>query len=536
MAIAELAAPLTSSCSDEELVVAVRRGNDRAFEELYGRYGARIRSYVRGMVRDHGRAEDLTQEVFLSALRRLRETERPIALKPWLYEIAKNACIDAFRRQRRVREVPLDSGSNAENLISQWFVSPADSALDAKQRLDDLRGAFHGLSENHHRVIVMREFEGMSSAQIGARMGMSTQVVESTLFRARRRLSEEYDELVSGRRCEHVRAVIAADGERPLRALGLRERRQLARHLSHCQPCRRVARLAGVDDSFFHAPGLAGKIAALLPVGWLRARARRSGRGGRSGSTAAVHPGDALGRIQSLGMLDPAAASGVGRAAAAVAAIVVVGAGGGVVAGLTGHRSAPRTSSGMTQSASPSAGHLRRARSTSTAAIAASSRHAQPSGAASTSSAGSVTTSSSHIPSGGLRPGGKSATLPGASILSPKLASGGGKTAATSTGGGIKLPKLPALSPPNNPSSPLVIPNPLSLLAPPHDASLATALPKLPLPKPPLSKPSLPEPPLANPPLAAPGLPKPPLAKPVLLSKAGLLGPLADSSRLLRQP
>ena len=55
------------------------------------------------MVRDHGRAEDLTQEIFLAALRRMRDTERPIAFKPWIYEIAKNACIDAYRRARARR-------------------------------------------------------------------------------------------------------------------------------------------------------------------------------------------------------------------------------------------------------------------------------------------------------------------------------------------------------------------------------------------------------------------------------------------------
>src|ERR687894_1524531 len=84
--------------TDHELVAAVRRGDDRAFERLYERYQRRIAAYVHGMVKDHGRAEDITQEVFISALRRMRETERPIAFKPWVYEIAKNACVDAYRR------------------------------------------------------------------------------------------------------------------------------------------------------------------------------------------------------------------------------------------------------------------------------------------------------------------------------------------------------------------------------------------------------------------------------------------------------
>ena len=65
--------------TDHDLVAAVRRGDDRAFEKLYQRYQRRIAAYVYGMVNDYGRAEDITQEVFISALRRMRETERPIA-------------------------------------------------------------------------------------------------------------------------------------------------------------------------------------------------------------------------------------------------------------------------------------------------------------------------------------------------------------------------------------------------------------------------------------------------------------------------
>ena len=59
---------------DHELVRLVRRGDDRAFELLYARYERRIAAYVLGMVKDHGRAEDVTQEVFVSALRRMRAT------------------------------------------------------------------------------------------------------------------------------------------------------------------------------------------------------------------------------------------------------------------------------------------------------------------------------------------------------------------------------------------------------------------------------------------------------------------------------
>ena len=131
--------------------------------------------------------------------------------------------------------------------------------------LDDLQGAFGGLSESHHRLLVMREFEGRSYNEIAASTGMSLQMVESALFRARRKLSEEYDELASGRRCEQVQAAIEDRPDAVLRSIGIRERRQLTRHLAHCQPCRREARLAGVDESLVKPRSIAARIAALLP-------------------------------------------------------------------------------------------------------------------------------------------------------------------------------------------------------------------------------------------------------------------------------
>jgi RNA polymerase sigma factor (sigma-70 family) len=254
---------------DHRLVAAVRRGDDRAFEALYSRYHRRIHAYVMGMVKDHGRAEDVTQEVFVSALRRMRETERPIAFKPWIYEIAKNACIDQFRRSKRAEEVSLQAEEGLAPADYGRLVgsdpAPHD-AVAAKQELDNLCGAFGGLSETHHEILVLRELEGLSYREIGDRMGMSRPAVESTLFRARRRLTEEYDELVSGARCLRIQSLIAtAVSSR----LGTRESRRLSRHVAHCQPCRREAMAAGLDAAILtHVPlrkRAAQKVAALLP-------------------------------------------------------------------------------------------------------------------------------------------------------------------------------------------------------------------------------------------------------------------------------
>ncbi|MEJ7894130.1 MAG: sigma-70 family RNA polymerase sigma factor [Solirubrobacteraceae bacterium] len=303
---------------DDVLVAAVRRGDDRAFEQLYGRYQRRIAAYVYGMVNDYGRAEDLTQEIFVSALRRMRATERPIAFKPWIYEIARNACIDQFRRSRRTEEVSFDAeeAAGALELAHLAGGTSPDAAIHAKQQLDDLCGAFGGLSDSHHEILVMRELEGLSYREIGERLGLSRPSVESTLFRARKRLTEEYDELVSGERCRRVTELLAQGR----RALGAREEKRLARHVAHCQPCRRQAYAAGVDTTTLtNVPRRSiARVAAFLPLpAFLRLR----------GASDTTHWSNTLATLA-----EPAA----GWTKAVAAALLIAGG-----AGVAGHSDRP---------------------------------------------------------------------------------------------------------------------------------------------------------------------------------------------------
>ena len=316
--------------SDQRLVAAVRRGDDRAFELLYQRYQRRIHAYVFGMVKDHGRAEDVTQEVFVSALRRMRETEQPLAFKPWLYQIAKNSCIDAFRRSKRAEEVSYDADDalapgDHSKLIGTG-PSP-DAAVAAKQDLDNLCGAFGGLSETHHEILVLRELEGLSYQQIGKRMGMSRPAVESTLFRARRRLTEEYDDIVSGARCERIEGIIVTASHTQL---GSRDARRLARHLSHCQSCRREALAAGLDRELIARPSVrervASRVAGLLPFPAL-VKFRR----GAADAASLPPSGRGAQWTAQLPVLSDHLSSGWGKAAAGAAILVAgVGAGAGV--------------------------------------------------------------------------------------------------------------------------------------------------------------------------------------------------------------
>ena len=167
-------------------------------------------------------------------------------------------------------------------------------------------GAFAELSETHHRILVLRELEGLSYREIGERMELTAPAVESTLFRARRRLEHEYSELDTGRRCASMRVVIArlAEGiESP------RERRKLERHAIRCAHCRRQARELGVEP--VKRVGLVARAAAFLPLPALLRR-RAGSLSGRRPAPPRTAPGLLIGKAGAL--LATAALAGGGGA------------------------------------------------------------------------------------------------------------------------------------------------------------------------------------------------------------------------------
>ncbi len=283
----------TAGCeaADAELVAAVRAGDDSAFEELYRRYQPRIARFVCGMLHDPARCEDVAQEAFLSALRRMRATDAEINFKPWIYQIARNAAIDSYRRNNHAVEVSMDAddglrASDRHRLVG--LDGSPDAALVTKERMDHLQGAFDELSDVHSRVLVMRELEGMSYREIGQKLDLTRPAVESALFRARRRLETEYEELSEGRRCEAMALTIARIARGQQRGA---EEQRLARHARRCHSCRRRARELGIEPLSALA-ALRQKAAALLPLPWLLRRSGGDGGGimGFFGSGAGAAP------------------------------------------------------------------------------------------------------------------------------------------------------------------------------------------------------------------------------------------------------
>jgi hypothetical protein len=290
-----------------------------------------------------------------------------------------------------------------------------ETSMDSKQQLDDLCGAFGGLSEAHHQILVMRELEGLSYREIGERLGMSRPSVESTLFRARRRLTEEYEELVSGARCQRIQAIIgeAADG-----ALGARDQRRLARHVSHCQGCRKQARVAGLQVAITEGRPVREKIAAFLPLPfflrrWFGAPGADGAVASSSVSTTAAQWSAQLGST-----VDPSWLK-----AAALSATVAVA---GVGAGVAGRPDTPLVRGGDVAGLVSGASDRRGGVDDLAATRVAAAVRATAGSATATSSPGAVTTASAPAPAapGGSAPAAATpaAATPAAPAAAPPAA------------------------------------------------------------------------------------------------------------------
>jgi RNA polymerase sigma factor (sigma-70 family) len=304
------------AASDVQLVRAAREEDDHAFEELYRRYHDPIAGYVRRIVRDGGHAEEVAQETFLAALRGIRQTESEIQFKPWIYQIARNAAIDHYRRAGRVEEISFDSAGAGVAFDVIASTTPDASVLEA-ERFAHFRAALDELSDTQRRIIVLRELEGLSYREIAERMELSRAAVESALFRARRRLHAEYEQIHSGRRCAHIRSLMVrvVSGHDAGSA-----RRKLERHVLRCWSCRRRARELGMEPA-----ARSRRAMAFLPLpGFLRRLlpgADATASGARDAAAALNTP-----------MLETVT-QGVHKAAVVAAAALAIGGGGATLGG-----------------------------------------------------------------------------------------------------------------------------------------------------------------------------------------------------------
>ena len=173
----------TLSPTDEDLVRATLAGDDHAFAELVARHKRRVLSTAARFARDYQQIDDLAQEVFLRAWRKLSRFRGEAPFEHWLSRVTVTACYDFLRRERKSREQ-----ISLEAFPLEVRDSSHDDAQSAEAARELLAHLLRRLTAEEQLIVTLCELEERSVREVAALTGWSESNVKVRAFRARERL------------------------------------------------------------------------------------------------------------------------------------------------------------------------------------------------------------------------------------------------------------------------------------------------------------------------------------------------------------
>jgi RNA polymerase sigma-70 factor (ECF subfamily) len=226
---------------DHALLEAARSGDKTALETFIERHQARVLRFGMKMCRDTEDARDVAQETLLAAARGVSQFREASSPSTWLYTIARSFCIKKRRRSKfaPAAVVPLDG----ENLQAAETVP--DPGRDPEQELRDrqlgaaLDAAISALDPKYREILVLRDVEGLTAAEVAEVTGLGVEAVKSRLHRARIQVRERLAPLlgrvpapVAG--CPDVLSLLSRHLEDEIDPATCAE---MERHLAACPRC-----------------------------------------------------------------------------------------------------------------------------------------------------------------------------------------------------------------------------------------------------------------------------------------------------------
>lgn len=175
--------------TERELAGLARQGDQDAFAQLVEKNQNRIYTLCTRMTGNPEDGADQAQEAFLRAWRSLPSFQGDSSFSTWLYRLARNLCIDFLRQKKRrsaaFSVVSLDGGEGeAPGDIPDRRPTPESEAERRELRLE-VGEALSKLSDEHRQILVLRELEGLSYAEIADALGLEAGTVKSRIARAR---------------------------------------------------------------------------------------------------------------------------------------------------------------------------------------------------------------------------------------------------------------------------------------------------------------------------------------------------------------
>jgi RNA polymerase sigma-70 factor, ECF subfamily len=160
------------------------------FWEIYDQYYVPVKRYVAAMTRDDWAADDIVQDVFLKVQRKFQTLDEPTKFKSWIYSIARNQCIDHFRKAFASKEN--QTGNDREDI--DGIVQPlVQLQLEREEMSRCVQDKIDLLSASKREVIILFDNLGLSHQEVSDILGIQVGAVKVRLHRARKALKEILD-------------------------------------------------------------------------------------------------------------------------------------------------------------------------------------------------------------------------------------------------------------------------------------------------------------------------------------------------------
>ncbi|MGV6860185.1 MAG: RNA polymerase sigma factor [Putridiphycobacter sp.] len=175
--------------SDEELMLLYTKGDRKAFEEIYKRYGTYIYNYFnRKLWYDSEKSEDFTQEIFTKLINKPGLFDPSKKFKSWLFTIANNMCKNEYKRMEVRKSTSYDVPEGYE---AKADIKSAENQVDENSFSTQLDVELNKLNEKHKEVFMLRHFEGLSLNEISDMLEISVGTVKSRLHNTTKLLAKK---------------------------------------------------------------------------------------------------------------------------------------------------------------------------------------------------------------------------------------------------------------------------------------------------------------------------------------------------------
>ena len=171
--------------TDEELTNAVRNGDLSAARTLVTRHQSSIYGHALRMLRDREDAADVTQEAMVRALSNIHRYDPARPFAPWIHRIARNLCVDRYRRRRPTSELK-EEITSVDPMTRQG--RPADEVAHQAHLNQALSEAMEDLGDKYREIIELYHFKHLNYREIAEHLDLPDGTVMNRLFRARKKL------------------------------------------------------------------------------------------------------------------------------------------------------------------------------------------------------------------------------------------------------------------------------------------------------------------------------------------------------------